>query len=125
MATNADGPRIGEIAQDLPIDGLDWSDVAPYWLVAEIDGVVVGALQLCLAKPFGWLEMLFIDEALDDLPRGRVTKAIVERGLLALLAFGAQAALGTVPHALPGYKRVLKRRGAVTLGSGNLMVKRL
>ena len=102
MATNDDGPRIGEIAQDDPIAGLDWSDVAPYWLVAEIDGAIVGALQLCLAKPFGWLEMLFLDGALDDLPRGRVVKALVERGLLALSAFKAQAALGTVPHDMPG-----------------------
>lgn len=137
MATDADGPRIGElgVAQGLALDGIDWSEVAPYWLVAETESgvwgagpgeaMIVGALQLCLAKPFGRLEMLYLDGALTQRQRARVGKALVGGGLLALKVFGAQFALAQVPHTLPEYKRLLKRRGAVTLSSGNMMAKRL
>ena len=39
---------------------MDWSEVYPFWLVAE-DEKIVGALQIILAKPIGWLEMLVLD----------------------------------------------------------------
>jgi len=127
VAKNADGPRIGELgqAQGFPIEGLDWSDIEPYWLVAESEGIVVGAIQLCLAKPFGWLEMLFIDRTLTQQGQAKVMKALVGRGLVSIAAFGAQLALGTVSSSQPAWRRILKRRGGVVLQSGSLLAKRL
>ena len=127
LATNEDGPRIGELARQsgFTVDGLDWSEVHPFWLVAERGGEIVGAIQIILAKPIGWLEMLVLEPDLSDISRARVVKALVEDGTTALRGFGAQVAMGSVPFELKAYKRVLKKRGAVVAFSGNTMIKRL
>ncbi len=127
IASDDDGPRIGELGreQGFPIDDIDWSRVNPYWLVAEDDGRIIGALQFCLALPMGWLEMMFINQELSHRERAQTVKALVERGLLALKAFGAQLAMGSVSLEMKSFKRIMKRRGGVVLSSGSLMAKRL
>lgn len=126
IAQNSDGPRIGELARHsgFTVDGLDWSEVHPFWLVAE-DEKIIGALQVILAKPIGWLEMLVLDPDLAELARARTVKGLVTAGLTALKGFGSQLAMGFVPYEEKSYKKVLKKRGAVVAGSGNAMVKRL
>lgn len=127
-AQNSDGPRIGELAKQsgFPVDGLDWSEVSPWWMVAEDDGKVIGAIQVMLAKPIGWLEMLVMDEGLSELERARVVKALVlEKGQGVLAGFGAQLLIGVIPFQHKAYKRALEKRGGVIFDSGNLMVKRL
>ncbi len=39
LARDADGPRIGELARasGFGLEGIDWSSVHPFWLVAERD----------------------------------------------------------------------------------------
>ncbi len=39
LAQDADGPRIGELAlaSGFGLEGIDWSSVHPFWLVAERD----------------------------------------------------------------------------------------
>ncbi len=36
LAQDADGPRVGELARasGFAVDGIDWSSVHPFWLVA-------------------------------------------------------------------------------------------
>jgi hypothetical protein len=127
IASDDDGPEIGRLAyeQGFAVEGIDFSHVHPYWLVAEIEGKIVGALQLCTGLPIGWLEMLFLDPKLSKPDRIRTFKALVERGLFALEAFGSQVAMWSVPHELGTYKKILKKRGAITLTSGSLMAKML
>ena len=127
MATNADGPTIGRLAQEngFDVEGLDWSDIEPYWLVAENGHGVVGAIQVAPGKPCGRLEMLAIDPKLEGFERGRVVKALLDQGYATLAVGGAQFALGLIPFELKSYKRVLKKRAAVVVASGNLMAKRL
>ena len=86
---------------------------------------MIGAIQIILARPIGWLEMLCLQPDLSHRDQAMAVKALVERGLLALTAFGAQVAMGSVPFELKGYKRILKRRGAVVTSSGNVFAKRL
>ncbi len=55
----------------------------------------MGAIQIILAKPIGWLEMLSLDPWLGRWDQAMAVKALVERGAIALKAFGAQTAMGT------------------------------
>ncbi len=125
VATNEDGPRIGELAASsgFAIEGIDWSRVHPFWLVAERDKTVIGALQIILSCPIGWLEMLSIDPELSHIQRAKTTKLLVESGLLSLKRFGAQVAMWSVPFELKSYKKILKKRGAVVTSSGNVLAK--
>ncbi len=126
LAQNSDGPRIGELAKHsgFTVDGLDWSEVHPFWLVAE-DEKVIGALQIILAKPIGWLEMLVLDPDLAELARARAVKHLAAAGMTALKRFGAQLVMFSVPYEEKSYKKVLKKRGAVVTSSGNVLAKRL
>ena len=120
-------PRIGELARasGFGVEGIDWSRVHPFWLVAERDGEVVGTIQIILAQPIGWLEMLSLDPDLTRREQAMAVKALVERGTIALKAFGAQIAMGVVPSEMVGYQRILAKRGAVDTGSGQTFAKRL
>ena len=127
LATDDDGPRVGELARDsgFGVDGIDWSHVHPFWLVAERDGEVVGAIQIILSRPIGWLEMLSVAREISHREQAMAVKALVERGLLSLKVFGAQLAMGVAPSEMPGYQRILEKRGAVDTGSGQTFAKRL
>ncbi len=127
LAQDADGPRIGELARasGFGVEGIDWASVHPFWLVAERDGEVIGAINIVLSKPIGWLEMLSLDPDLSHRDQAMAVKALVERGAIALKVFGAQMAMGTVPEELGEYRQVLRKRGVVDTGSGFTMAKRL
>ena len=127
IAQNEDGPRIGELAafSGFAIEGIDWSRVYPFWLVAERDKIIIGALQIILSCPIGWLEMLSVDPELSHIQRAKTTKALVNGGLLSLKRFGAQVAMWSVPFELKSYKKILKKRGAVVTSSGNQLAKLL
>ena len=125
VAKNQDGSRIGQLAQQsgFAVD-MDWSEVHPFWLVAE-DEKIVGALQIILAKPIGWLEMLVLDPNLTPLARARVVKRLASAGMTALKRFGSQIVMFSVPFEEKAYKKILKKRGAVVTSSGNVLAKRL
>lgn len=127
VSTDEDGEQIHELLKGMgfTIDGLDWSSVGSYWLVAEIDGKMVGCIQIIAGKPIGWLEMLSYDQSLGDMEKARTVKTLVEGGNGGLAMLGCTAVMGTVPFELKSYKKVLKRRGAVIVSSGNIFAKRL
>ena len=125
LAQNEDGQRIGELAKHsgFTVD-IDWSEVHPFWLVAE-DEKIVGALQIILAKPIGWLEMLVLDPDLSQMNRARTVKGLASAGMTALKQFGAQLVMFSVPFEEKTYKKALKKRGAVVTSTGNILAKLL
>ncbi len=132
LAQNEDGPRIGELARasGFGVEGIDWSQVHPFWLVAERETPtrgesVIGAIQIILAKPIGWLEMLSLDPDLTHREQAMAVKALVLRGKLSLRVFGAQIVMGVVPSEMAGYMRILEKRGAVDTGSGHTFAIRV
>ena len=127
VAENEDGPRIGELAKHsgFTVDGLDWSEVHPFWLVAERGGEIIGAIQIILAKPIGWLEMLVLETDLTDIARARIVRRLASAGMTALKGFGSQLVMFSVPFEEKSYKRALKKRGAVVTSSGHLLAKKL
>ena len=127
LATNEEGNDVHGLvySSGVRIEGLDWSDIYPHWLAAEIEGKIVGCIQVCLGKPIGMIEYLATDEALSHKDRARVVLALFDQALGSLKTYGAQMASGSIPFELKAYKRVVKRRGGVVLYSGNVFVKRL
>ena len=127
LARDADGSAIAGLARrgGFEIDGLDWSDIEPYWLVAGDRERIIGALQIILGKPIGWLEILVVDKELDHRMTAIAVKALVERGMTLLAGFGASAVMGSVPDDLRDYMDVIERRGGVTQSHGTLFSKRL
>jgi hypothetical protein len=129
LARNADGQAISELLTSLGwhAEGLiiDWNDIAPFWLVAEQDGVFIGCIQTLLSKPIGRLEFLAVRPDLSHPLQALTVRALVLGGCATLEKFGATAVAGTVPHELKSYKRVLKNRGAVVINTGSVFLKRL
>jgi hypothetical protein len=62
------------------LDTLQWDRIAPYWLVAEIGGEIVGALQTCPSRPIGRLEMLSLDRDLTHGAKALTVKALAYGG---------------------------------------------
>ena len=127
LATNADGPEIGELVEagGFRVDGIDWSDIEPYWLVAENGAGIIGCLQVLPGKPIGRIEFLVVDEGLSHRERALVSKALGIQGYATLKMAGSQAASNLVNFKDKGFKRILKRRGARVMASGNMFLKRL
>lgn len=126
LATNADGPTLGAFAKagGWGID-LDWSKVAPFWLVAENEGRVVAGIEVCPGLPVGRLEFLVTDPDLDGIARARAVHGLLTQGMATLKEMGSQFLSTLVGHDLKAYRKILKKRGAVTVDSGAIMVKRL
>lgn len=102
------------------VDDLDWSEVYPFWALADLKGEIAGAIQICAGKPIGHLEFLLLDN-LSQLDRARVTKALLLNGLQSLKNMGSQVVTGMVPHQEKTYKKMIKNRGGIVVSTGNLM----
>ncbi len=123
LASNEDADRIKELVA--PKIDLDWTDIYPYWLVAETDKIV-GCINLCLSKPIGVLDQLAVDSSLNSHTRSRVVRALILQGLSTLKAAGASAAVSMVPFELKPFKRVLKKHfGSVVVNQGNIIFTRV
>lgn len=127
LANNLEGARIAELLlqNEFTIDGLDWTEVYPHWLVAEDGESIIGCVQIILSRPVGWLELLSLEPALGRKRKARTVKALVSHGAALLKGFGAQVAMGSVPDGLESYMTVLLRRGAVVTSRGFMVAKRL
>lgn len=126
LAQNEDGERIRELVSNQVCDGLDWSDVYPYWLVAENNGRIVGCLNVALSKPIGRLDTLGVDGSLNPHARSKAVRGLILQGIATLKANGSGACLSIVPFELRTYKKILKKHfDALVIGQGNMIIKRL
>ena len=104
---------------------LDWSDVFPHWIIAEVEGDIAGAIQVCPGKPIARLEWLLIHPRYRHRMRAQIAKALWYAGLGTLKRAGAQMASSLIEFDDPGTKAVLEHRAAVEIGQGRIMIKRL
>lgn len=127
IATDADGRAIGDLVWrgGFRVDGIDWSDIGPYWLVAENGAGIIGCLQVLPGKPIGRLEFLVVDDSLRHRERATIARDLSIQGYATLKLAGAQAASNLVNFGNKGLKRILKKRGARVMASGNMFIKRL
>jgi GNAT superfamily N-acetyltransferase len=57
MAQNSEAEDVRHILSVYGMcpEGHDWSEVYPFWLVAEYQGIIVGTIQVLPGKPFGFI----------------------------------------------------------------------
>jgi hypothetical protein len=129
LARNEDGGSIGSLVtrngfyfDDFDID---WTEIYPHWVVAEINGIIVGALQVCPGKPLGRLELFCTEPRLRPRHRVKVLRGLSSAGEAALLAQGSQIASGVIPFTMKSYRNIAEKHGWAKLATGNLMAKRL
>ena len=93
-ATNDDGPRISELVSQMgfAVEGLNWSNVRPSWLVAEIEGEIVGCVQALIGRPVGRLEFLSTSPKASPGEKFQIVLALIAHGL-AMLQGGLGALL--------------------------------
>lgn len=135
LATDADGPAIGQlfVATGLADLGVDWTAGLDGWLVAEEDGEVLGAIQVATGKPFGFIGDIVVApkaQARNGDGRGRLSKCPGAVGVTLwvvaldlLKRAGAQRALGITDK--PGLKKLLTRHGGQALGDHMLFSRDL
>ena len=134
LATEADGAAIGALfhAADYGDLGVDWhrANVANGWLVADRDGEIVGAIQLCVGQPYSFLGDCVVLPSLRARDAeghgrpskpGRITLTLYAVALKMLAEAGAQVVLGVTDK--PGMKRLLVRYGGISLGPTELFAK--
>ena len=127
LAENKDGRVIRGLVEKQfgVLEQLDWDDIAPYWLVAERDGRIVGAIQTCPSRPVGRLEMLTVDRTLGHREKALVIKALAYAGMGLLKGHRSAQVQMFIPEDLSEYRAVLEKRGAVILDTGHMLAKRL
>ena len=128
-AKNDDGPRIGELvrADGFNQDGwdIDWSDIEPWWMAAEIDGVLVAAVQLCPSKPIARVENLALDAGLSHATRGRVCLALESQWRGYFKMCGITGISGLISDDMDSWFNVAQRHGYVEVADGHLVMGRI
>ena len=130
LAQNEDGEAIKRLVQTGPeafapegVD-LDWTDIYPFWIVAEQGDRIVGALQVIPARPVGRVEMLSVDPELPDRERARVVRLFLDHTLEIMRKSKVQMFTSLVKFGNDRFKRAFKRRGGVGAEQGNIFLMR-
>lgn len=130
QATAADGPAIGNLYREAQWadHGVDWtrSGIADWWIVAEANGEIVGAVQICLSQPFGYIGDIVVHpqyRSRNPDGTGRLSKRL---GALAYTLYltayamlqrhGTEIVMGIIPQEQTGLLRFFQRTGATPLG---------
>ena len=134
LATEQDGPAIGKLfaAAEYNDLGVDWyaADVTNGWLVADQEGEIVGAIQICAGQPYGFLGDCVVlpdHRARDERGNGRfgapgqIMLTLYAVALKALADSGTQVIFGITDK--PAMKRLLLRYGGMSLGPTELFAR--
>ena len=126
LATNSAGPAIAAVLKENGIDlpGVDWSEVNPYWLIATVDDDVVGCCQVLIAKPFGFLDFIFVRKSVNFKFRAIAVRKLLQQGIRTLEVAGCSYAGGFVSEKNHKMMDVVEKI-AKPVGKCELMVKRL
>lgn len=125
LATNDEGEEIGRLVKSNGfLINVDWSEVYPHWLVAKLNGEIVGCLQVLAGKPIGRAEMLGTSTKFKDIKRAQIAWRLIVSALALLKASGAQYISMMILFENKHFKRLVKKRGAWTIGQGNIMIAR-
>ena len=127
-AKEGEGPEIQAILQAdgwNPLNELDWSKCETSWFVAERDGLLLGAVQVCMGIPVARLEMLAIDPLLSQSERAIVMRDLMAHAQLAAKMFGATAVSFMIGDDMTGFQYIVTRRGAVRISTGGIFIRRI
>ena len=126
VAENEDGVKIGELVKSNGFEiEVEWNDIYPYWLIAKWENEIIGCIQVLPGKPIGRMEMLAVDIDIPKVKRAQVVWRLLVSSVTLLRASGTQYASGMVLFNDKQYKKILKKRGAWTIGQGNIMIGKI
>ena len=131
MAKNQeDGPHVEAIMAKLDFFQwddfkIDWSDIEPNWLVAEVDDEFVGCIQVAPARPIGRIEILCVDPDLPQKATYLVAKALIDQAVGTVKMYGAQAVSSMIPYRYADYLHGALNRDWVEIDDGAMVLRRL
>jgi len=131
MAKNDDGDAVAALMKKADFFQwdeweIDWHDLEPNWLAAEIDGELVGVIQVVPARPIGRVEVLTIDPDLSTIRKYRIMKALTQHAMAVVKMYGAQAVSGIIPYRYKDYLHGSQKRGWwEEIDSGAIVMGRL
>jgi hypothetical protein len=97
-----------------------WDRVKPFWMVSEIQGELLGAIQICIGWPLGRIELLAIRPGLSRTKTAKVAKALIYYALRQMAIDGTTLACTQIPAADEEFARILERSGAKHMVSGKI-----
>ena len=89
-----------------------WDRVAPFWYGAEVQGVLLGAVQICIGWPIGRIELLSVRPGLSHTKTAKIVKALLYHAFGAMKLDGTELACALVSDKENHFMRVLERWGA-------------
>ena len=118
------GPEIARLIGADHLE-LDWSNLGGQWVVVMRGERIAACAQVLPGRPIGQIEHMGLAEDLTPRERAEAVSMVISQCSMLLTMAGCGVVMTTVPDDLPGYKRVLERRGAVAFRKGDVMMKRL
>jgi len=98
-----------------------WDRVSPFWYVAEVQGELMGAVQLCIGWPIGRLELLSVRPGLSHTKTAKVVKALLCHAFKAMALDGTTLACVLVPDRDNEFTRILERWGLRSATNGRML----
>ena len=126
FALDKDGPALKAFLAngDWDVEGIEFVGIEGFWLIAETDKIV-GCVQLAYSRPFGMAENMLIDPELGAYAASKVFKKLTDAGMSVLKYMGSDGVVNQISFSNKNLKRTLKKRGWVTISTGNLMARRM
>lgn len=104
----------------------DWEKIHPYWAVAEVDGKIIAAVQLCPSLPTGRIEHLNIDKSINKITATKAAHSLIKYAEVAMMQMGCKLIAGYVEFRNKPIKRIVQRHyNAQCIGSGSMLMWRL
>ena len=128
LALADEGPLVGHLVAQHggpQWDWLDWTQVYPYWLIGEVEGVPRGTIMAVPGIPFGRVEFLCVDATLSHRQKAVLARDLGYAAIASCQLMGSQAVLSTINAPGTGWDRIATRRGWVNMGTGTLILKRI
>jgi len=125
-AVDAEGEAIHELVDTMTrqygwtLPACDWSRVAPFWYVADVGGVLVGAVQLCIGRPICRLELLAVRPTLSKTKQAKIVKALLYHAFAAARLDGAALVCALISAKDDHFSRVIERWGAKFAVTGKM-----
>lgn len=124
LAIDEEGQAVGDFARHCgfdPATPLDWSNVYPYWIIAEREGEWLGLVNMAHSRPIGRLEIMCLDPDLSPPDKGITVRQLFLAGRILLRQSGSTVAASMVGFDLKSFKKACKKRGGVVVDTGNMI----
>jgi hypothetical protein len=131
-----DGPAIGKLfLGTADATGIDWArpEIADWWIVAEHDGEVVGAVQVSCSQPAGYIGQLVVkpewrgrraDGHGSLAPRGSALARTLYYAAEAVLVKAGVQCITTALRPSRGWRRIVERWGGVAMLEGLTLMRK-